>query len=286
MKRTKAIALLLTLSILILALSGCGKMTTEKLAVKMADAVQDRQMAQSTMEMEMDISFNLEQMGMSLDMALAVDYIMDMKMASDPYELYSETVMNMNMEFLGQSEELTEKIKTHVVMEDGKLVSYVYSDTTGSWERQEMELDQIPANLDYSFLTEKLAELVMDEEKQELDGREVYVVRITLTGEEMQDALNSASGLPETFSNMGITDLDMSTLRIPTVFYVDAKTYLPVQIEMELTGMDEMMNSLLSSALGSVDGLAEVSITNCRAVYKNISFDPVEVPEVPAEAKN
>ena len=289
MKNVRRISLVLVLSVLILALSGCGEMTTEKLAAKMVQATAGKTMTQMTMDMELEMDIDLEQAGMAFEMGMDMDYRMNMKMQSDPYAAYGDITLDMNMDLLGQNMDVSETMQMYMVMEDGKLVNYTHADSTGAWERQEAELKDAAQSLDYSFLKDMIPEITLDEEKQTLNGREVYVIRLTLTGEQMQRVMNGAGGMQDALGQMGMDgELDMTSLTVPAVFYVDAQSFLPVQIEMEISGMGEMMDSMVSGLLGAgAEGISmKVEIPTCRMVCTNIGFDPVEIPELPAEAKN
>ncbi len=288
MKNVRRISLVLVLSVLILALSGCGQMTTEKLAAKMVQATAGKTMTQMTMDMELEMDIDLEQAGMTLGMGIDMDYQMNMKMQSDPYAAYGDITMDMNMDMLGQIMDVSETMQMYMVMEDGKLVNYTHADSTGAWERQEAELDAAQG-MDYSFLKEMIPQITLDEEKQTLKGREVYVIRLTLTGEQMQSVMNGSGGMQDALGQMGMDgELDMTSLTVPAVFYVDAQSFLPVQIEMEISGMGEMMDSMISGLVGAgAEGVSmKVEVPTCRMVCTNIGFDPVEIPELPAEAKN
>jgi hypothetical protein len=77
---------------------------------------------------------------------------------------------------------------------------------------------------------------------------------------------------------------------------VDAETYLPLQFEVDLQNMDDMINDLLPNDMGipgmemsnTVRTANEQTITfefaNCLLTLRDLSFDPVEIPAVPEEA--
>ena len=120
MKYTKRISLILVLSLLILALAGCGKMTTEKLALKMVEATGGKTMTQATTTMELVLDMTMGQGGMNMDLGMDVTCRMDMKMQADPYLMYGEISMDMAMEILGQTMEETVNTKNYMELVDGK----------------------------------------------------------------------------------------------------------------------------------------------------------------------
>ena len=262
MKKMNRITALILALVMMLALSGCGKMTTEKLALKMVEATGGKMMTQATTTMDMELDMTMGQGGMTMDLA---------------------------MEIMGQTMEETVKTKTYMELADGKAVNYVYDEASGIWQSTEVDvMDSVTAGMDYGFLKDMIPEITMDEEIQTLNGTEVYVLRMTITGAQMQNAMGGAVDMESMLGQAGLNgELDFSVMSVPTVMYVDAKTYLPVKMEMEIMGMGEVMKSMMGQMVGAMDGMGlDISIPVCKVVYENIGFDPVEVPEVPAEARN
>jgi len=203
--------------------------------------------------------------------------------------------MDMAMEIMGQTMEEKVKTKTYMELADGKVVNYVYDENTGTWQSNEVDvaaamedMEDMKKGMDYSFLKDMIPEITMDEETQMLNDTEVYVLRMTITGQQLQSAMGGAVDLETMLGQAGLNgELDISVLEVPTVIFVDAKTYLPVKIELEMIGMGEMMESMMGQMVGAVEGMGlELSIPVCKVVYENIGFDPVQVPEIPEEARN
>lgn len=288
MKHTRRIALVLALSLLILCFAGCGKMTTEKLAGKMVTATAGKIMTQMDAEMDLEMDFAVGEGEMVMEMGFDIGYEMAMKMSREPFAGYGDIKVDMSMGVLGQNVDISETMQLYVVLEDGKLVSYTHTDSLDSWDSQEApDTEAATQTLDYSFLTEMIPEITLEEEKAMLGDREVYVIRLTMTGEQMQKALGENSALTDALSQTGIDgQIDFSALTVPAVFYVDAETFLPAQIELEITGMGEMMQSMVTALpnLGLEGDSVQIAVPVCRMVVKNISFDPVEVPALPEEA--
>ena len=285
MKHARRIALVLALSLLILCFAGCGRMTTEKLAGNMVSATAGKIMTQMDAEMDLEMDFAVGEGEMIMEMGFDIGYEMAMKMRQEPFAGYGDIKLDVSMDVLGQNVDISETMQLYMVLEDGKLINYTHTDSLDSWESQEApDTEAATQTMDYSFLTEMVPEITMDEEKALLGEQEVYVIRLTMTGEQMQKALGENSALTDVLSQAGIDgQIDFSALTVPAVFYVDAESFLPVQIELEITGMGEMMQSMVTALpnMGLEGDSVQIAVPVCRMVVKNISFDPVEVPALP-----
>ena len=277
-KLTKLIALLLVLA-MVLAFSGCGKMTAEKLVAKMAVACVKNPVTQETMDMEFDMSIGAQGFMLSMDVMMT----MDMVMSTDPYKAYMD--MEMSMSMLGQN--YTENMQMYMQEADGTMTAYTYTESTDLWTKQETEVSSKDTTANYDWLKELSADMLsLDEDTQSVAVHEVYVLRCTVTGEQMQQMMSSVSGIQEALGEVGMSGLDMSALTVPMVLYVDTKTYLPVQMEMEMQGMDDMMNGMMDDLLGEAGAALgmEIEVGQIKCVCRDISYDAAVVPEVPQEA--
>lgn len=290
MKHARRIALVLALSLLILCLAGCGRMTAEKLAGKMVTATAGKVMTQMDAEMDLEMDFAVSDGEKLMEMGFDIGYEMAVKMRQEPFAGYGDIKLDVSMDLLGQNVNISsETMQLYMVLEDGKLVSYTHTDSTDSWDSQEApDTEAATQTMDYSFLTQMIPEITLEEEKAVVGDREVYVIRLTMTGEQMQKALGENSALTDALSQAGIDgQIDFSALTVPAVFYVDAETFLPVQIELEIAGMGEMMQSMVTALpnMGLEGDSVQISVPVCRMVVKNISFDPVEVPALPEDIR-
>ena len=118
-----------------------------------------------------------------------------------------------------------------------------------------------------------------------MNGREAYKLSFTLTGEELQNSINGMAGMEDLMAEAGMEDLDMSSLAVPTTYYVDAETYLIVGMEMSIEGMDEMLSDMMEELMAAEGEEYSMSfkLGKCNMIYSNISYDPVEIPELPEE---
>lgn len=278
----KKLACILLALALMLTLCACSRMTAPALAEKMVEALDGRQMTEVNLAMDMEISIAMEGLDMSMDMTIESEALS----STDPYMGYAETETSMSI--FGES--MTTTVETYTLEENGTVVNYTYDESTDTWTRQDsgMSLDDLmPAEMDYEWITDKDEdELELEEETTKLHGTECYVLHCTITGKEMQEAMGSMSGLTAMFEELGMEELDFSKLEIPATYWIDKETFLPVEIEMTIEGMDEMMDGLMSSLMGqSMEGF-DMEISPITVLYTDISYDEVDVPELPEEAKD
>lgn len=288
---------LLMAAVMLLSLTACGKeaapttepttvptteppMDAQTLLANMTAAAESKPATTMKMEMDMDIGMDFTSMGMSMTMNM--DMTMDMKMDSAAQTYYTD--MDMNMSVMG--EVMSEKMQTYVLSEDGTVVTYTYNETNGTWTRQETP-DALGQEDMTQFLKAFSADLLtLEENTQQLGGREVYVLHGTMSGasEDMD-----MSALEDILSGLGtdVSGMDLSQIEVPVTMYVDAETFLIVQYEMEMAGMEEMMNVLIQSLLGSMEDTEEldmaITIEKFSMVAADIGYEKVEVPQVPAE---
>ena len=260
----KKIKILLAAGFMGIALTGCG-MNAEKLVDEMAAATEGKQMTQATTTMEMDMSMEAE--GVSMDMSM--DMVMDIQASNDPYASY--TNMETTVDVAGQ--QTSEVIQLYSIEEDGALVNYVYTESTDSWEKQDlgMSMDDIASQTaDYNWLLEKAKseELTLEEDTQTVNGKEVYVTNCTLEGEEIQKAFEGIGSMTDMFEQAGMGEIDFTALSVPTTYYIDKETFLPVKMEMDIEGMDEMMDELLANMFAQAEMETELnfSISKLHAV--------------------
>ena len=302
MKIQKKLALLLAVSMTALALIGCGgkknedasqsagsgvsssqqvepleTVTAETLAQKVAEVTRGKALTQIKTVMEMDVTMSAQ----DTSMTMLMDMVSQAKMSADPYLTYMETESFIEMD----GQQMSEATQSYIQLVDDQLVTYTHLNSTDEWTWEEVAVtpELLEAQTDeYGWLENKAAEeLTLEDGTQALDGHTVYVLHCTLTGDEMMEAAGAGgiNGLEEALAVGGVEAGDFSVLTMPTTIYIDAETYLPLKREMEILGMSELMNSLAASANADM----QMTINAVKVVASGMSYEPVEVPTVPAE---
>lgn len=293
-KTTRTVVLLTAVGALCLGATGCGKMTTEKLLANMSKAVDGRQMTYAEFTEELEASYQMDVMGADLNMDMSMALDMKEYVNADPLNGYMEGTLHIHM----MEQDMDSDMKIYMGEEDGAIAAYVYSGLNDDWSRMAMDFDleeykKIVSqnNVADLFMSPGSGDgsMTMDEETTELNGAEVYVLRGSFMGEEVEELLTGTGGISLFMGGDTDVDLSLEGLSIPAVCYVDAGTCLPVQLEMDLEGMDSLVDQMLEAELGQLDddgaGLGmEISVGTCHVVMKNFSFEEQDVPTVPEEA--
>lgn len=257
----------------------------EALIEKLIEISTGSVMTQATNTMEIEMSMSMEGVTIDMDMSSVGKNMIQM----NPYMAYTTTEMTMTM--MGQQETMVSE--SYIVTEDGNLMTYMYDESVGYWTKMDSGLSEAELmeqqEAGFDWLKEKpLSDFTVDTQVHNIGGRDAYKVEFTLTGQEMNQSLNGMAGVSDMLEESGMGDLDMSSLNVPAVYYIDAETYQIIQMEMNIEGMGDMMNDMMSSLLGADAATAgyqmEFDISKCYVIYSDISYDPVEIPALPAEA--
>lgn len=287
MKLKKITALAMAVVMVLALFAGCEKpMDAQTLAQKMDEAAKNQNAVSGTMSMVLDMTMGVT--GMSLDLSLDAD--VGIKATMEPLAAYAD--MDMTMEVLGQSETL--EMEMYMAEEEGKVVSYTYTAADESWIREESEeIPEIPVA--ETGMSEIPAEkMTLAEEQQTIGEKSCYVLTVNMDGELFQQYMDTAmeamtAELDE--ETLAIVEgMDMSALSTTMVYYVDAESFLPVQLEAEILGFGEMMNGVLGEmfaeammGMGGEETEITFDIPAFTVAFTDISYDAVEVPTVPEE---
>ena len=263
-------------------------LTAKWVAEQMVQAVDGKTMTGGTVAISfgfiMTVSESEEEEATEISMEIAVET--DVKLSEEPLAAYSSSQISMKTTGL----DVTYGTESYYVMEDGQLVNYIHTLLDDSWKKtsaSEEQMSDLSKEVDYYWLlTKDDAALTLTDGVQLLDGREVYVISCTLTGEEMQKTMESSGGTADGLADLGISAEDFGALQVPTVYYIDAHTFYPVAVQMDVEGFDTLLNSMLPSTLGMDPETAGVEVKTGEMTMSmtNLSYDPVEVPPVPQEA--
>lgn len=309
----KIVALVLCLVMVVGLMAGCQKkMDVETLTQKMDEAMKTVTAMGGDVKMDLEMQFAVT--GMTMTMKLGMD--MDMKSKMDFSQMYADA--NISMEMLGESQEIS--MEMYGTLEDGDLAYYAYESDTETWVKSTMEgygelMEQLKGQTELqSFSVMPKEQMTLGEEKVKVNDRDCYVLTVNFDGAffqsymdenmeesfaQMEEELNAAAeGMDEAELEQAkavmesMKDMDWSALNAQVVYHVDAESFLPVSTTMEIQGIGEMMQNLLSTMMGQMMIEMDeempaftIEIPACKMVMENMVYnDAAEVPAVPQEA--
>lgn len=282
-KRTLAV---IFVGLITLLAAGCGKMTPETLTKKVAQNIKENPVTCGEIDMDLKLSYGADLMGMGLNMDLAMKLAMEAMADPETFENYTDSTVTLSM--MGQ--EMTTDLIFHTLNENHQMVTYTYTGATDSWYRTESGLS--PAEyknfvLSIPSFDALQPETMLEEETKEIGGKEVYVLHVTYTGEDLQGLLSGV----QSAGIMGeeIPAESFAGIKAPSILYVDTKTLLPVQIEIDVEGLESWINKIVEQQMGALeeqDISVSVEIEDYHLVMKDLEYGAQKLPELPPEAKD
>lgn len=311
----KIVALALCLVMVIGLMTGCQKaMDAKTLTQKMDEAM--KTVTEIGADAEIDMEMKLGASGVTMGMALGMD--VGMKTKTDFSQMYAD--MSVSMEMLGQTEEMA--MEMYMTMVDGDAVAYMLESETETWVKTAMDdyaellaqaqAQGAPAVQTYADVPAE--KLTLAKEKVTINDRECYVLTVDLDGEYFKSYMDE--NMDEAFAQMdeemakaeaemseeefeqvksmmeAIKNLDWSTLSAKSVYHVDAETFLPVEMTVEVLGLGETMQSIMTTLLAelmieldSAELEFTIDVPTFKLAAKNMTYnEAVEIPDVPQEA--
>ena len=256
----KIVALALCLVMVLGLMTGCQKAIDAKTVYQnMTDAM--KTVTAQSADVEMDVEMKMSTMGMTMTVGVALD--MTSMVKSDLSSMYMD--MSMEMKALGETEET--KMEMYGTVEDGALVYYIYESTEDMWIKTAMnEYTDIMGQLNGLTLdlTNAPSEsLSLAKSQETINDRKCYKLTEQIDGaviqEQMGDymtqALSQMTGAEdldeESMAQLEavMKEFDWSKLSGSVVYYVDMETFLPVETSMEILGMGDVFNSMISTLM-------------------------------------
>ena len=290
----KIVALALCLVMVLGLMSGCQKsMDLTTLTRKMDEAAKN--VTATGMNAGLEMEMNMSVMGMTMTMGM--DMEMDLRSKADNSAEYMD--VKMAVDAMGESEETN--MEVYGVMEDGALVTYTYEKNSGIWLRSNQDgygdmASQFTGM--QSFTQMPFEQMMLAEEKVTVSDRACYLVTVNMEGEQMQTYMSDYMGtLMSQLVGGGemtgeelemVGEMDWTGMYATLTYHVDAETFLPLEMTMEIHGLGRVLNDLLVSLmLGMDSGDLDFSIDvpAVKVTVKNMIYNEVvEFPGLPLEA--
>lgn len=281
MKLKKRLIALVCVLMMLLSLAACGGEPTTppdplETAMENLKTVENLQ-ADAKMDMTMTVNGETVDTKTSMDM---IYYINPLRMLME-----METVAN------GETVSLTMACEQS---EDG--IDIYYADDE-NWYYQKIDLDEANSMQGFDYRPDQAIGdySYTADGTEEIDGVTLYKYTCELTGEAMQEAMNS-SGAMNSMGDTGISAEDMEEmfksldgLSIKASVWISEDEMLPVRYEMDMT---DLMNAIMSYSMEtaaknagvSVDELGiQMSVSKVVVTMEYYNYDYADDFEVPAE---
>lgn len=205
---------------------GCAKKVTAEDLMKTANEKMSKAESLS-MEIEMNVSMYQEMLG-NIDMEIG----MDMDIIQETGDLY----MLMSMSILGMSQD----IELYQVKNGEEYTQYM--GMQGLWYRQSVGADEATGAMD--ALAPEGRNYTLAEKTETFEGREVYVVTTTMTGEEFMEYSDN-----ELLEGMLSEDMDLSGMNAEVKILIDKADGTITQMIMDLEGMEAGLDEPISLSM-------------------------------------
>lgn len=280
-RRFVAVAVVIMLAVF--ALVACAP-TPEEAFLKAQENAANLESLDSTIDVSMEMSSMGEKMSLSLTG--------DMSVFTDP--------QRMHMNYSVSAQGLTQSIESYTITEGDTIITY--TNLLGTWMKSEEPkptLTDTEANA-LIQLSQVLPKDFQVTGTEKVNDRDAYRYECVISKEDMQVAMDAMMGM-EDFSSLFAGDdpemLDMlmegiTNADIPVVAYVDVKSLMFVQFEIDMTSlMNSLMQSLMEYVEESegeaavIDGsMFDISELKYTVTFKN--FNNATDFTIPEEALN
>ncbi len=273
--------------------------TLDSLSEKMAAAEVDLQSMSMNMDINLDAALNMSDGTNTTSMPITASGPMQIDYTLDPIAMK----MNGSYEIAALSEGQTTPIESYMTTgEDGTMTMYIKDPMSGSWTAQSDPSginmkDLVDSATGQSISFGEMAEWGLNfelaPEAADVNGTECYLLSCTIDSNTLNTIMQKVSettGQDLTADeNVSLVLNMLSGIVMNIEYYVDASTYLPAKMHMDLNGSDlGMISSLVSqmvagaTAEGAASTTVELVLNDC-SVDATISYNSVDQIVIPDE---
>lgn len=293
---------LMSLAVVAAASMLCGfdsAETLDSLGEKMAAAEVDMKSMSMGMDINLDAALNISDGTNTTDMPITASGSLQMDYTLDPIAMK----MDGSIDVAALSEGQTTPIESYMVTaDDGTMTMYMKDPTTGSWQAQSdstginmKELMDAASGQSASFaeMAEWGINFELAPEAADVNGTECYLLSCKFDSAALNTILQKSSEMTgqdltaDENVSMVLSMLDGIVMNIE--YYVDASTYLPAKVHVDLNGSDlSALNAFIGQAMGSVMGESAASTTfdlglNDFSLDMTLAYNTVDEIVIPDE---
>ena len=229
------------------------------------------------MNLAVGLAINMDGVNMNMDISLLSDMAMDY--LKDPMSVKIDGSMTLSV-----PGEDTENVSMQVYMvpgDQGDWECYAYANdgSEGEWEYTSIPADQMEqilalansAELDYSQLP---GTTTLAGEAADVNGISCYELTNTMTYADLEpiitqalEATGETEDIEEIQSALSMAGMALDGVQLNTIIDIDAETYLPMKVRIDLKGSDfSMLSQILAYSFADTDDEG-------NAVFPEISLD-------------
>lgn len=270
MRQFKKVLLPLLLLAVLLLLTGC-KLTPEKVLKKMDNALSETPL--SGFHAVMETGFSVDMDGIVTDTEMTIDA--DILFCREPLALYADMELTANG--------TTQSVQLYGLTENEIPVLYVCDSSNAElWTRTELQSDVLPAAPENTEQSQPDSSLfTLTEDATLSDGTVAHRLSCTVDATMAEDYEDAAAALA---SQLGLETVDLSRLSVPMDLFVDTKTFLPIEAELSVSGLEETIAPIISASLGVLGEGIEFSMEDIKLSLRDFRFGAQDVPPLPDEA--
>ncbi len=257
--------------------------TIDSLGEKMSAAEADLQSMSMTMDINIDAALNMSDgtntsnMPVTAAGSLGIDYTLD------PIAMK----MDGSIDVAALSEGQTTPVESYMVTdEDGTMTMYVKDPVSGSWAAQsdpgginiKSLMDTASGqSVSFSELAEWGLNFELAPEAADVNGTECYMLSCAIDSATLDTIMQKTSEMTgqdlTADENVSLVLSMLDGIVLNMEYYVDASTYLPVKMHLDLNDSDlSAINTLIGQLMGSALGENAAS-TTVELVLNDTSFD-------------
>ncbi len=273
--------------------------TIDSLGEKMAAAEVDLQSMSMTMDVNLDAALNMSDGTNTSNMPFTAAGSMQIDYTLDPIAMK----MDGSFDVAALSEGQTIPIESYMTTgEDGTMTMYVKDPTSGAWAAQsdnsginmkELMDSTTGQSMSFGELAEWGLNFELAPEAADVNGTECYLLSGTIDSAALNTIIQKTS---ETTGEDLTADENVSMVLslfdgivMNIEYYVDASTYLPAKMHMDLNGSDlttinAFINQIMAGAVseGAAATTVDLVLNDC-SVDATISYNSVDEIVIPDE---
>lgn len=277
MKRKTAVRLIaVSCAVCMLPFAGCGRReTAQSLAADVAENMNAAESVSLNITMDFATVLDMGSVDESLgSVTMSMNMDLDAETTKDPSAAYLTGTTSVSA--AGESQE--QEVESYALEEDGEYVSYSWDGS--QWYRTVTDTagTTMIENDIYQAIADGDLEAELDEEMALIDSRDAYVIRCTLSGDELREMLSFSM---EDTGMITEDSIDWEEMEAAARIYVFSDTKMPARVRMDCRDLGDV---IMAASVGMTGVNTDVQKFDIEINFRE--FDGVGEITVPASVRN